>query len=158
MRLINQHDIPWQEKRSKSGKYQLAQKDLSLALGGKKDTGTWGGGHPFDVALVRVPEGARNWPLHTHTTQWEFYVVLSGRGSVRSDDGAHPVKAGDCFLLAPGESHQIASEGDGDLIFYVIADNPQADISYYPESDKWFIKPQRKTFRLQEVGYYDGEE
>ncbi|MNL51388.1 Cupin domain protein [compost metagenome] len=85
-------------------------------------------------------------------------MVVSGTGTVRSGEGTYPVRAGDCFLLAPGESHQIANEGTEALLFYVIADNPQADISYYPESDKWFIKPQRKTFRLQEVNYYEGEE
>lgn len=158
VRLIHQDDLPWEEKNSPSGKYRLAQKDLSLALGGKKDTGTWGGGHPFDVALVKVPEGAKNWPLHVHTTQWEFYVFLAGEGTLRTESGSYPIKAGDSMVLPPGEAHQIANEGAGDLLYYVIADNPEADISYYPDSDKWMIKPQRKWFRLQEVDYYEGEE
>ena len=29
---------------------------------------------------------------------------------------------------------------------------------HYPDSDKWFVKAQRKFFRMQEVDYYEGED
>ena len=44
------------------------------------------------------------------------------------------------------------------FVFFVIADNLPVDSTYYPESDKWQIKPQRKLFRMQETHYFDGEE
>ena len=28
---------------------------------------------------------------------------------------------------------------------------------HYPDSEKWFVKPQRKYFRMQETDYYDQE-
>ena len=44
------------------------------------------------------------------------------------------------------------------MLYYVITDQPTADMMFYPDSDKWFIKPQRKFFRMREVDYYDGED
>ncbi|HEY3760501.1 MAG TPA: hypothetical protein VGN23_02020 [Verrucomicrobiae bacterium] len=43
-------------------------------------------------------------------------------------------------------------------MYYVIADNPPADIAYYPDSGKWFFKPPRKCFTMQETAYYAAEE
>jgi len=40
----------------------------------------------------------------------------------------------------------------------MIADHALADVVHYPDSDKWFAKPQRKSFRMLEADYYDGEE
>lgn len=156
--VINVHTMPWSSTRSPQGRFEVAQRDVSLALGGQKDVGLWGGGHPFDVAMVSVPQGAANWPMHRHTTQWEFYIVLSGTGELRSEERATPVGPGDCCLLPPGVPHQVSNTGEEPLIYYVIADNPPADISYYPDSDKWMIKPQRKWFKMTEVDYYQGED
>jgi hypothetical protein len=42
-------------------------------------------------------------------------------------------------------------------VFFVIADNLPTDSTFYHESNKWQIKPQRKLFRMTEVDYFDGE-
>ena len=55
---------------------------FSVALGGKRDVGTWAGGHPFDLELTRMPADARNYPLHQHSAQWELYVFLAGFGEM----------------------------------------------------------------------------
>ena len=87
-----------------------------------------------------------------------MFIILSGHGVVRTPEGEQEIGPGDCFIHPPGESHQIQNTGAEDLVFYVIADNPIADVSYYPDTDKWFIKPQRKGFKMVEVEYYEGEE
>ncbi|HEY9855541.1 MAG TPA: cupin domain-containing protein [Stenomitos sp.] len=158
MPKINAETIPWKDTRSPKGTYQVSQRDLSLALRGMKDTGTWGGGHPFDVAQAKIPPGASNWPLHVHTTQWEMYLFTAGTGELREGEITYPVGPGDCCLLPPGEAHQVRNTGSVDLEYLVIADNPQAEIVTYPASNKWMIKPQRKFFEMQEVDYYRGEE
>lgn len=136
----------------------MFRRHISLALGGKKDAGTWDDGHPFDLELTRIPPNAINWPHHAHSTQWELFVILSGCGEVRTTVGKFEIGAGDCFVHPPGEPHQIHNTGTEDLIFYVVADNPASDIISYPDSNKWFIKPQRKAFEMTEVDYYKGEE
>ena len=68
------------------------------------------------------------------------------------------MKAGDAFMHPPLEAHQLINTGRRDLVFYLIADNPPVDIFYYPDSDKWGMRPQGKFFRLKETPYHDGEE
>jgi uncharacterized cupin superfamily protein len=158
MKKIRIADLPWEEFRSPRGKYRSSFQNVSLALGGKRDVGPWGGGHPFDLQLRRVPPGAAVCPLHAHTVQWELFVVLSGVATVRVDAETHRVEAGEAFIQPPGVAHQIVNTGAEDFVFYVIADNSPADSTYYPNSQKWQLKPQRKLFRMTEVDYFDGEE
>jgi uncharacterized cupin superfamily protein len=158
MKMIRLDDLPWEESKSPAGKYHSFYKNVSLALGGKRDIGPWGGGHPFDLQLRRVPPGAAVCPQHAHTVQWELFVALRGMATVHADDETHVVAAGDAFLQPPGTAHQIINTGREDFDFYVIADNAPADSTWYPHSRKWQLKPQRKLFRMTEVDYYDGEE
>ena len=158
MKKINQNQIDWVELKSPKRKYNLFRRHISLLLGGKKDTGTWGGGHPFDVEMTRVPPGKTNWPYHAHSSQWEMYIILSGRGQLRTAEGKTEVVPGDNFIHPPGEAHQMENTGTEDLVYYVITDNPTSDVGTYPDSNKWFIKPQRKIFEITEVDYFKGEE
>lgn len=158
MKKVRIAELPWEEFKSPSGKYRSAFQNISLALGGKRDVGPWGGGHPFDLQLRRVPPGAAVCPQHAHTVQWELFVVLSGSATVRADAETHAVQAGEAFVQPPGVAHQIVNTGAEDFVFYVIADNSPADSTYYPNSKKWQMKPQRKLFRMTEVDYFDGEE
>ena len=131
MNKIRLDDLPWEESKSPTGKYRSFCRNISLALGGKKDTGPWGGGHPFDLQLRRVPPGAAVCPRHAHTVQWELFIALAGTATVRAGDEMHPVAAGDAFLQPPGTAHQIRNTGREDFLFYVIADNPPADSTWY---------------------------
>ncbi|MDE3084150.1 MAG: cupin domain-containing protein [Verrucomicrobiota bacterium] len=158
MKKVNISELPWEGSKSPTGKYHSLFKNISLALGGKKDIGPWGGGHPFDLQMRSVPSGAAVCPQHAHTVQWELFVVISGTAAVRIGEQLHDVKAGDAFMQPPGTAHQIINTGKEDLVFYVIADNSPADSTWYPNSKKWMMKPQRKIFRMTEVDYYDGEE
>ena len=158
MKKIALASLPWEESQSPTGKYRSSFKNISLALGGKRDIGAWGGGHPFDLQLRRVPPGASVCPLHAHSLQWELFVVLSGTATVRMEGESQAVTVGDAFVQAPGTAHQITNTGTEDFLFYVIADNCPADSTYYPDSKKWMLKPQRKIFRMTEADYFDGEE
>jgi uncharacterized cupin superfamily protein len=155
---INQNSVEWAEQKSPRGKYHLFRRFLSVALGGKRDLGTWGGGHPFELEQTRLPSGKTNFPYHSHAAQWEMYIILSGQGHARTTEGKKEIGPGDCFLSPPGDPHQIQNTGTEDLVYYVIADNPQADVTTYPDSGKWSIKPQRKNFEMTEVDYFKDEE
>jgi uncharacterized cupin superfamily protein len=158
MKTIQIANLPWTERKSPTGKYHSFFKDVSIALGGVKDTGTWGGGHPFDLQIRRVPPGAAVCPLHAHTAQWELFIAFSGEATVRIGEKRQVIRAGEAFVQPPGTAHQIINTGDEDFIFHVIANNLIADSTYYPDSKKWAMKPQGKVFRMTEVDYYDGEE
>lgn len=158
MTRINAEALPWTSQSSPQGKYGVQRRALSQAAGSPKDTGTWGGGHPFEVEIHRIAPGKTNFPFHAHAAQWEGYYVLSGQGTVRGPEKEEPLGTGDYVVFPPGEAHQIRNDGAEDLVFLVIADQPQADVIHYPDSGKWLMKPERKVFAMQEVDYFEGEE
>jgi uncharacterized cupin superfamily protein len=133
-------------------------RNVSLGLGGIRNGGTWCGGHPFDVQIRRIPPGAAVCPFHAHLAQWEMFVVQAGIATVRAGGETHEAKAGEVFFHPPGEPHQLSNRGDVDLEVMIITDNPELDAFYYPDSDKWGLRPPGKYFRMIETGYFDGEE
>jgi uncharacterized cupin superfamily protein len=158
MNKIHVTAVPEEEQRSPGGKFHSWSRNLSLALGGVRNAGLWGGGHPFDLQIRRIPAGAAVCPFHVHFAQWEMFVILHGNATVRAGSESHPAVTGDVFIHPPGEAHQLSNPGPGDLEVLIIADNPQLDAFHYPDSDKWGFRPPGKIFRLTEVDYFDRED
>ena len=158
MSRIRIQDVAEEEQHSPGGKYHSHCRNLSLALGGVRNAGTWGGGHPFDLQIRRIPAGKAVCPFHLHYAQWEMFLVRAGHGTVRSRDGHHPIRTGDAFFHPPGEPHQLINSGDTDLEVLIITDNPVLDGCHYPDSNKWALRPPGIVFRLTEAHYFDGEE
>ena len=158
MNFCKLDSLPWEELQSPTRKFHSFCRNVSLALGSPRNTGLWGGGHPFDVQIRRIPPGAAVCPFHSHIAQSELFVVRAGNGTVRVDDGTHSVKPGDVFYHPPGKPHQLTNAGKVDLEVLIIADNPQLDACYYPDSDKWGLRPPGKFFRMAQCDYLDGED
>lgn len=165
MRKVNLSQVPREHRRSPGGRYELTRQHVSLALGGVKDVGPWGGGLPFDVELTTLPPGARNYPLHAHAAQTEHYLFLSGTGVISAGAGAGEgglervqVGPGDHVVCAPGEAHELHNDGAVDLVYYVIADHHPADITTYPRTGKRQLKPEYRVVETHDVDYYAGEE
>jgi uncharacterized cupin superfamily protein len=158
MKLIHLSSLPEEEQKSPGGKYHSFCRNISLALGGIRNTGLWGGGHPFDLQIRRVPPGAAVCPFHSHLGQWELLVIRSGEGTVRAGAETHLVKTGEVFVHPPGEPHQLINSGSTDLEVLIVADNPPLDACFYPDSNKWALRPPGKVFRMTEADYFDGEE
>jgi uncharacterized cupin superfamily protein len=150
----NIEEMEGQHRESPKGKYGMTRFQVSEALGA--GTGT----EPFEVEFVRLHPGKLNFPCHAHQVGWEYYIVLSGKGEVRREDRWFEVGAGDNFVQKPGTAHQIRNPSETeDLLYYVIADNPPAEIVHYPDSDKLGAGPPYMRFRATKVDdYYDGEE
>ncbi len=160
MRKVNVTDIPATERHSPKGKYRSFRQEISIALGRDEKSLDLTKRHPFDLTLVRIPKDSSYCPYHIESAQFEFYVVVSGRGKARDEHGVHDVGPGDAFFYAPGEAHQLSNEADEDFIYYVIADNPIGDACYYPDSDKWSVPQgdQNIIIKGTQTDYYDGEE
>jgi uncharacterized cupin superfamily protein len=150
--------LPWEELKSPSGKFHSFCQNVSIALGAPRNVGTWGGGHPFDFQIRRIPPGAAVCPFHTHYAQSELYVVHAGAGTVRSGAESYAVGPGDVFYHPPGDPHQLTNTSTSDLIVYIIADHPPLEACHYPDSDKWMLRPPGKIFRMTEVDYFAGED
>lgn len=158
MNKINLNQVRMEESISPKGRFRLSSQDISGAMLGKIDPSSLAT-HPFEVELVRLPPGAVNHPYHSHSAQWELYLITEGRGQMRSSNGLTEVRESDCFMLPPNEPHQLINTGASELVYYVIANNPVSDACYYPDSDKWFLPGQTKPVRVKtSLDYYDGEE
>lgn len=159
MQKVNINDVAVEHRVSPKGRFELFRQHMSLALGGKKDAGPWGGGHPFDIELARIPAGKTNYPLHSHAAQTEHYIVLSGSGVLLdAREQSQRLQAGDHVICHPGEAHQIHNDGPEDLVFYVIADHHRAEVTTYPKTGKRHLKPEYRVVRPADADYYDGEE
>jgi len=156
--FVNIADLRWEHRRSPKGTFESHRANIFLALGGIADAGVQGGGHPFDLQLRRVAPGAAICPYHSHSTQWELFVFTAGQGFVRTPDGGMEVGPGDIVLHPPGQPHQTLAATDSELECLIIADNPPEDVCHYPDSGKWAVLSKRLYFRMQETGYFDGED
>jgi uncharacterized cupin superfamily protein len=159
MRKVNTNILTEYTWCSPKGKFVGGGKQVSEALGRKPQSMDLMERHPFDIEILRVPPGKTPYPYHSHSMQWEFYHVISGRGTVRHQDGTTPIEMGDAFIFSPDQPHQIINDSSEDLIVYVIADNPFGESSYYPDSQKWMVRsPERRLIRSDRLDDYDGEE
>ena len=159
MKKINSNELTEEAWSSPKGKFAGAGKEISEALGRNPRSTDLMERHPFDVEMIRIPPGKTAYPFHLHSAQWEFYHVISGTGGVRHKDGMTPVGPGDAFLFKPNEPHQLINDGAQDLVLYVVADDPNGESVYYPDSQKWGVQsPERRVFRGLALDYYDGEE
>jgi uncharacterized cupin superfamily protein len=159
MTIINSNTLPEEPWQSPRGHFACASRPISEALGRKPLSTDLRERHPFDVELARIPPGKRNYPYHSHSAQWEFYHVLSGRGQVRHQDGLNEIGPGDAFLFEPGHPHQLINTGTEDLVLCVVADNPIGESCHYPDSGKWLVRsPERRLVRSESLDYFDGEE
>jgi len=162
MRKVNINEIKEEAWQSPGGKYAVSFKGISEALGREPASLDLSKRHPFDLEWNRVPPGRSNFPYHSHSAQWELYLIVSGAGKVRDKDGTTEVVAGDAFIFGPDQPHQLINAGKEDLVYYVIADNPIGESGYYPDSGKWKVNKlsaaDRVVIKGRETDYFDGEE
>lgn len=159
MRKINTNDLVELTWSSPKGKFAGAGKQVSEALGRQPASTDLKDRHPFDVEILRIPPGKTPYPYHSHSAQWEFYHVISGRGIARHQGGTTAIEAGDAFIFEPDQPHQLINDSSEDLVLYVVADNPIGESCYQPDSRKWLVRsPERRLIRSEPLDYYDGEE
>ena len=161
MQKVNVNEIQERKRQSPSGRFGRASKDISIALGRDPESFDLRKRHPFDLALIRIPKGKSLCPYHSHSAESELYLVVSGKGGIRDKEGTTMVTAGDAFFFGPGEAHQLSNAGEGDFVYYVIADNPRGDSCYYPDSGKFAVMKEGTNeviVKGTETDYFDGEE
>ena len=148
---INVSELAEESLQSPSGKYGASVKDVSSALETE--------GQPFEVEWVRLPPGRTNFPCHAHQVQWEFYLVVRRpRHRAPQRRQLRGGRRGRLRAAARNRAPDPQPSETEDLVYYVIADNPASDPVYYPDSDKWLIRPPGKLGRMTEAEYFDGEE
>lgn len=55
-------------------------------------------------------------PAHAHADMAEVFLVTGGSGTITVDGQVHPLAAGACVAVEPGEVHEIAATGAEPLV------------------------------------------
>ena len=123
-------------------------------------TPKWQG--PLQVAFMEIPAGKSAYPFHWHESVAEVYVILAGRGLVRSSAGEFEVGPGDVAYFPAGASgaHRMTNIGDEPLRYVDVDSVTNPDICHYPDSGKTgvFTDLGATMWRSADaVSYYEGE-
>ncbi len=63
-------------------------------------------------------------PVASHPDEEEFYIILKGKGVIRSGEEERPVSAGQVVYIARNEPHQITCMADEDLEYLYVGNWP----------------------------------
>jgi quercetin dioxygenase-like cupin family protein len=77
----------------------------------------------FNMRHFEVQPGGCT-PHHQHDYEHEV-LILQGQGLARSEQGNHPVKAGDVVWVPPNEMHQFQNTGTAPLEFLCLVPVPK---------------------------------
>jgi uncharacterized cupin superfamily protein len=141
----------------------LADADLTERRHGdvasvRRDHGDSLGSERIGVGHLVVEPGKLTYPLHCHSAEEEAFVVLDGSGALLLDDDEEPVRPGSVVVRPPGTrvAHAFRA-GDGGLTLLAFGARDPNDIAYYPRSGKVSLRGVGAMFRVERLGYWDGE-
>lgn len=116
-----------------------------------KSLGAAGGSNKFYVNIDYVPPKAYSTKYHSHSQQEEFFMILSGTGTLRLQDKKWSVRQGDFFAkpAAQNIAHTFYNSGNEVLVILDVGTNEKEDTCYYPDEDVYMQKSneQRRIFR-----------
>ncbi len=78
-------------------------------------------GESFSMAAEMALMPGHSIGVHTHDSNEEIYVILSGQGDYTDEHGmVHRLSAGDMTLTRQGQSHGMANPGPDPLVFLAV--------------------------------------
>ena len=104
MRKVNSKDIEERERTSPKGRFHKFSKDISIALGREPESLDLPNGIRLTSRWCEFPKGKSFCPYHSHSSETELYLVVSGRGNVRDKEWNHRSWTGRRVLLWAGRS------------------------------------------------------
>lgn len=102
----------------------------------RKAVGRAGGCRLLGCSLYRVDPGERWGPFHAHHVNEEAFVVLRGRGILRTEEvevevGPHDLVGGP---PGPGSAHQLRGVGEEPLDVLAVSTMEEPEVVEYPDS------------------------
>ena len=88
-----------------------------------------------------------------------FTTCFPARDAFATTKGCRRSVLATRFCASPEKRINSLATGPGDLVVFVVADNPIGEAHYYPDSKKWSVPiPERRMMRSDARAYFDGEE
>src|SRR5215211_2730935 len=124
----------------------------------RRDLGDVLGSVRIGVGHLVVAPGKLTYPPHCHSADEELFVVLDGDGTLLLDDDEHPVRPGSVVARPPGTgvAHAFRA-GEQGLALVAFGTREPNDITYFPRSKKVALRGIGVRFRVEPLGYFDGE-
>jgi len=125
----------------------------------RRDLGRAAGSELAGLQHVTVPPGRRTSTRHCHSHDEELFVVLEGGGVLLLGDERHDVRPGSIVARPPGTgvAHSFEAGADG-LVLLAYGTRDPADACWYPDSSKISLRALGVIYRVDPLGYWDGEE
>ena len=97
-----------------------------------------GGGELLGGTLYELPPGEATWPYHYELGCEEWLVVVSGRPTLRADDGERPLEPGDVavFPSGPDGGHKLTNRTNETCRVLLLSSKSPVAIVRYPDSGK----------------------
>lgn len=126
------------------------------------------GARELGASVYELAPGEASFPLHLHHGNEEMLVVLSGRPTLRTLDGARALEAGEVVAFPAGRAgaHRVDNESSEPVRILVLSTMRSPDIVEYPDSGKVGVRnpapAEGERLRLNflrdsAVGYWEGE-
>lgn len=125
----------------------------------RRKLGEAGGAVATGLNHVEVVPGKEGDPLHCHSLEEEIFVVLDGDGVLVLDEEETDVRAGSVVARPAGTGvpHQLRA-GDRGLTYLAYGTREPGDVCYYPRSNKINFRGVGVIGRIEQLGYWDGED
>jgi len=134
--------------------------------------GRQAGGERLGASLYELPPGQASFPYHAHFANEEMLVVVSGRPSLRTEEGWRELPPGEIVSFPVGRdgAHQIANRTEEPVRVLLVSEMNAPEVSFYPDSNKILAGTRPpggeegeddvfEAFRLADVtDYWEGEE
>jgi uncharacterized cupin superfamily protein len=145
--IVNVDDVAARDARR--GDVAGERRKLGEAVGSRRS----------GVQRLVVEPGALSYPPHCHSAEEELFVILEGSGMLLLGDGERPVRAGSVIArpAGTGVAHAFRA-GAQPLTLLAYGTRDPNDICFYPRSGKVSLRGVNAIFRVERVGYWDGEE
>lgn len=107
-----------------------------------KSLGEAAGSQKIYVNIDYVPPGAYSTRYHSHSQQEEFFLILSGTGTLRLNGTEHRIKQGDFIAKPAGKdiAHTFYNSGEETLAILDTGTNETEDTCYYPDENMYMQK------------------
>jgi uncharacterized cupin superfamily protein len=122
------------------------------------------GAEQTGASVYELPPGQAVCPYHYEYGEEEWVLVMEGRPTVRTPEGAQQLAAGEVafFPTGPAGAHQVRNETDQPVRILMWSNVVYPTATAYPDSDKVGLWTGHKeedllVFRSGKVGYFDGE-
>lgn len=110
------------------------------------------GSEKIYVNIDFVKPGGKSVKYHSHSKQEEFFLIMSGNGTLRMNGEEIPVKIGDVISKPAGKdiAHQFINNSLEILQILDVGTREKDDIATYPDEDVLYVRNKKLVFNIKD--------